>query len=366
MKWKRLFCQLWKINPKFATFFSLPRLFCVSKILEVVNMKINKLILSGLALSILFGSNYSSPTVTKAATEGNQYMVAGSKHKSSAVLTKAQIVKLAADFASVQSYIQRGGDYKEGEYQTFSQNGKTYRYLAGTIDTKGELLTLLKKTLTPKEAENFITAQAFIQKNGKFAQLEADGGSLLNWSKATVSFVTTDKKTNVYQLIVPVGETTETALFQLELQKIYSKEWRISKIPYAVKTTQDIQIKNHQLSLPVGLKIKTGLDSFTFSDKDKFVGGLDVLTYNPQTQKIQNLLPNHSKLIDQKDLTGYTFPVVAVNLEIQSIGKNGKSVTIKQTHYYIIDQKQNLAFDLYINKGTLKEAQIETILKSFR
>ncbi|MHC0036385.1 DL-endopeptidase inhibitor IseA family protein [Pseudoneobacillus sp. C159] len=328
-------------------------------------MKTNKLVLSGLALSILFSPIYSNPTVSKAA-EANQYTISASKQKNEVVLTKAQIVKLAADYASAHSYVQRGGDYKDGEYKTFTQNGKVYRYLASDIDTKGELLALLKKSLTPKEAENFFAAQAFIQKNGKLAQLEADGGSLLKWAKATVTFVKADKKTNVYQLSVPVGETAETALYQVELQKINSKEWRISKIPYAVKTTQEIQVKNHQLSLPVELKINTGLDSFTFSDKGKFVGGLDVLTYNSQTQKIQNLLPNHSKMIDQNELKGYAFPVVAVNLEIQSIAKNGKTETVKQTHYYIIDQKQNLAFDLYIIKGSLKETQIEAILKSFK
>ena len=35
----------------------------------------------------------------------------------------------------MDSYVQRGGDYQENEYQSFQYNGQTYRYLSNDIDT---------------------------------------------------------------------------------------------------------------------------------------------------------------------------------------------------------------------------------------
>lgn len=193
-------------------------------------MKTNKFLAAGLAVTLLASPLFSNPssawakeaiTITQAAKVN--------------ALTEKQAIKLAAYYAKAASYIQTGGNYKNSPYKTFKYKGKTYRYLARDLDTKKELFTLLKKSLTQKEAEKWIKNHGIISYKGKMAQVEADGGSLLNWRKATAEFLKTDKnKTDFFRLVVPVGDTGETEAFIVEFQKV-GKEYRISKVPYMDK-----------------------------------------------------------------------------------------------------------------------------------
>ncbi|MDZ5473579.1 DL-endopeptidase inhibitor IseA family protein [Bacillus sp. 31A1R] len=186
--------------------------------------KMNKLMIAGLAVTLL-----ASPIMTNnsyARVQEQKYELASVKH----ALTSQQVVKLAANWAKTANYVQGGGNYKEGEYKSFQYKGKTYRYLARNIDTKKELLTLLKKTLTSKEAEKFIKTSGIIVHKGKLAQIEADGGSLLDWSKASATYVKTSKNTLHYRLVVPVGDTDEKEIYLVGLQKV-GRDYRISNIP---------------------------------------------------------------------------------------------------------------------------------------
>ncbi|WP_442596798.1 DL-endopeptidase inhibitor IseA family protein [Neobacillus sp. D3-1R] len=146
-------------------------------------------------------------------------------------LTTQQAIKLASDFAKASAYVQRGGDYKAGEYKTFSYKGKTYRYLASSIDTKKELVNYLAKTLTRKAAEQFLKDNGIIEYKGKMAQVEADGGSLLQWEKATAKYIKSTKNTEYYQLTVPVGDTGVTETYMAEYQYVQKVGWRLSNEP---------------------------------------------------------------------------------------------------------------------------------------
>lgn len=152
-------------------------------------------------------------------------------HNKKIDFTTNQAVSLAVEWSKTSAYVQRGGDYKNGEYKTFKQNGKTYRYLSSSIDTKKELLALLGKSLEPAAAEQFIKNQGIISFNGKLAQVEADGGSLLNWTKATAQLIKSESKSKVFRLTVPVGDSKTTQSYIVEYKYTKKIGWRISKEP---------------------------------------------------------------------------------------------------------------------------------------
>lgn len=188
-------------------------------------MKSKKIIAAGLALTLL-ASPFMNPSIDVSAKEQPKV-----SQSTNVKLTDTLVVKLASQWQSKASYIQRGGDYKDGEYKTFQYKGKTYRYLSSSIDTKKELYNYVRSTLTSKQTLLWFKNSGIIEYKGKLAQLEADGGSILDWKKATAEYVKTDKKTKIYRVFVPVGETGEKAMYLVDLEREGAK-WKISKIPY--------------------------------------------------------------------------------------------------------------------------------------
>ncbi|WP_052130147.1 DL-endopeptidase inhibitor IseA family protein [Ureibacillus sinduriensis] len=188
-------------------------------------MKVKKLMISALAIALLTGPAMN-PDIAHAKEEK---ITQGVKTKE---LSKKGAVQLASKLAHVTSAVQSGGLYQEGEYKTFIYQRKTYRYLAKDIDTKKELLSFLKTALTHTAAEQFIKKQGIIEHKGKMAQLEADGGSLLQWGEATAEFLKDNGKTKYYRLSVPVGDTGTSEAYIVEFQHVKKVGWRISKKPY--------------------------------------------------------------------------------------------------------------------------------------
>lgn len=181
--------------------------------------------ISGLAIALLTGPAMNLDT----AFAKEQKITQSVKAKE---LSKKEAVQLASKLAQITSVVQAGGSYKEGEYKTFTHQGKTYRYLSKSLDKKKELLRFLKRALTHTAAEQFIKSHGIIEYKGKMAQLEADGGSLLKWDKANAEFVKENNKTKYYRLSVPVGDTGEKEVFIVEFQYVEKIGWRISKKPY--------------------------------------------------------------------------------------------------------------------------------------
>jgi hypothetical protein len=124
-------------------------------------------------------------------------------------MSESEVVKKVHKWMAKQSYIQSGGSYEEGEYKSFPFKGTTYRYLSKDIDTKKELMHYLKESITPQHAEKFIKEKGIIEHRGKLAQVEADGGSLLQWDQAVARELSSGRKEKTYKLIVPVGDTDE-------------------------------------------------------------------------------------------------------------------------------------------------------------
>ncbi|MBU8878032.1 IseA DL-endopeptidase inhibitor family protein [Bacillus sp. FJAT-29790] len=192
-------------------------------------MKAKKWVIAGLAVTtlnvpLLFQNEYAQ------ATEQPGKIVLNEKEHNK--INEAQVVSLASKWKQSESYVQRGGNYKKGEYETFNYEGKTYRYLSGDIGTKKKLMKYLTGTLTKSQARQFIANREIIEYKGKMAQPEADGGSLLQWNLAKASFIKEEGKNSIYKLDVPVGETTETEAFKIEVRYVPGIGWRITEVPY--------------------------------------------------------------------------------------------------------------------------------------
>ena len=149
-------------------------------------------------------------------------------------LTVEKSVKLAADWAATKSLVEAGGHYKEGEYKTFTYKGTPYRFMAGDLDSQQELMTELEKSLTKKAARQFVNVSGFIRYKGKLAQVEADGGSLLEWNKATAKELYSSKQKKVFELHVPIAGMTETDVFQVTYAYGKKSGWRLSELPVLV------------------------------------------------------------------------------------------------------------------------------------
>lgn len=140
-------------------------------------------------------------------------------------------MEIAASWAATASLVQAGGVYKEGEYKRFNYKGKTYRYMASQLDTKKEMRVELEKSVTKKVAKQFMKDQNFIKQKRRLAQLEADGGSLLQWSEATAKEVKSKKNKSVFEVRVPVGYTGTFDTFKVTYEYVRKSGWRISKLP---------------------------------------------------------------------------------------------------------------------------------------
>lgn len=197
--------------------------------MEEFKMNAKKWLYSGLAVTIL-----SLPvfTLTDGAMAKEQPNKIVQNVKQEKAITEKQVVALVSKWKKSESYVQSGGNYKDGEYKSFQYENMSYRYLSSDIGTKKKLLKYLTNTLTRSQANQFIEERGLIEHKGKMAQPEADGGSLLQWDKAKAIFLEKNDKKRTYKLEVPVGELKETEAFHTEVIYLQGKGWKISERPY--------------------------------------------------------------------------------------------------------------------------------------
>ena len=189
-------------------------------------MKGKRILIAGLA-AVMIGTPLYQAEALYAKGEAKTVQV-GVKTK----LTEKRVVKTVNEWMSKQSYVQSGGSYGEGEYISFPLKGTTYRYLSKDIDTKKELLSYLKQSVTAEYAKAFIKDKGIIEHKGKLAQVEADGGSILQWEKAVAQFEGKEGKARTYKVIVPLGDTGDFEVHRASL--VYeNKGWKVSKLEFS-------------------------------------------------------------------------------------------------------------------------------------
>lgn len=253
-------------------------------------MKGKKLLIAGLAVAMLgitgFKVNHSEAKEIPTLVQKEQKEI-----------SKNELLKLTQKWVGKKTYIMSGGSYKEGEYKTFTLNDMTYRYLSKDIDTKKELMAFLTESVTRPYAKEYFDTLGLIKHKGKLAQLEADGGSILQWDKAVPTFEKIDGKDYVYSLQIPVGETEEMETYTVSVRFGKENGWRINKL----------EIKR-EIDLDVPFNINPAFIFFKYLLVDSEVSKgefLDASTFDVDTFKkgIKNVevrtLDEHNRSTDQ-------------------------------------------------------------------
>nr|WP_231109508.1 IseA DL-endopeptidase inhibitor family protein [Paenibacillus polymyxa] len=118
--------------------------------------------------------------------------------------------------------------------ESFQLNGKSYRYLSEDIGTKTKLINYLTQAYTKQASEQFV-GKFFVEINGRLAQLNADGGNLLEFNRATAKMVTMTPVKRSYLLTVPYPAETKqaNAKITVNFEKVGSY-WKISSAPHVI------------------------------------------------------------------------------------------------------------------------------------
>ncbi|WP_052123972.1 DL-endopeptidase inhibitor IseA family protein [Ureibacillus manganicus] len=151
------------------------------------------------------------------------------KGDDSILFTNASALKLISDSRKSYWYVVSGGE-SNGEIQTFTKGGLEYRYMSESLNTESKLKAYLGQTHTPEQVEKLFKDLGFITHNGKLAQPNADGGSILNFEKATVKLISSSTTVKKYELKVPLGDTKEVQTMVSELRFVEGKGWRVHSL----------------------------------------------------------------------------------------------------------------------------------------
>ncbi|WDM23007.1 DL-endopeptidase inhibitor IseA family protein [Paenibacillus polymyxa] len=146
-------------------------------------------------------------------------------------LNHESAIPLVLEAQSRYQYAISGGS-SVGE--SFQLNGKSYRYLSEDIGTKTKLISYLTQAYTKQASEQFV-GKFFVEVNGRLAQLNADGGNLLEFSRATAKMVTMTPVKRSYLLTVPYPAQTKKAneKITVNFEKVGSY-WKISSAPHVI------------------------------------------------------------------------------------------------------------------------------------
>lgn len=123
---------------------------------------------------------------------------------------------------------------------TFTQKDMEYRYMAESLETKEKLEAYLGTTYSPEKVSNLYKQLGFITHNGKLAQPNADGGSILNWEKATITQTSNSTTVKKYELKVQLGEEKEYEIMVGELGFVEGQGWRVNSLK-----TKDLASASH-------------------------------------------------------------------------------------------------------------------------
>lgn len=150
-----------------------------------------------------------------------------SKHTN---LDDALLVEKIVAARQAYSIVGMGGQELSGELETFLHNGTDYRYMGSDLATFEKLYVFLGETYTPEATATFVERAGIIEHDGRLAQPNADGGSLLNYAKASVLQVKDWGAEKQVDLEVPLGNSLSFETIQVVFQKT-EQGWRIASSP---------------------------------------------------------------------------------------------------------------------------------------
>ncbi|MBS4205652.1 DL-endopeptidase inhibitor IseA family protein [Lederbergia citrea] len=123
--------------------------------------------------------------------------------------------------------VVRGGTMPSKIAESFTHNETDYRYMGSDLNSSEKLNEFLSESYTSGAIRSYIERSGIIEHDGILAQPNADGGSLLNYEKATVVREKDNGTEKEYDLKVPLG----TSLSFEYVHVVFSKTkdgWKIS------------------------------------------------------------------------------------------------------------------------------------------
>ncbi|RST58453.1 hypothetical protein D5F11_017570 [Siminovitchia terrae] len=137
------------------------------------------------------------------------------------------IVQQVKEAADKYAYVTSGGKMTEGIIETFTKNGMEYRYMGPELNTKEKLVGYLSESYTPGTIRSYILRASLIEQEGKLAQPNVDGGSLLNYENAVIVLRKDNGMEKEFDLKVSLGNSLSFEYVHVVFSKT-KDGWRIS------------------------------------------------------------------------------------------------------------------------------------------
>ncbi|MFD1887962.1 DL-endopeptidase inhibitor IseA family protein [Paenibacillus wenxiniae] len=147
-------------------------------------------------------------------------------------LNSTTAIPLMVEAQKRYAYVMAGGQV-EANAGTFQLKGQTYRYLSDDIGTSVKLRNYLQQTFT-RQASDALIGKYFIQYNGRTAQLDADGGSLLEWNRSTAKMLSMTDTARVYRLTVPYAGNAQPVERIVVKFSLVDGLWKINTAPHLI------------------------------------------------------------------------------------------------------------------------------------
>lgn len=127
---------------------------------------------------------------------------------------------------------------------------------------------------------------------------------------------------------------------------------------------QEIKTPLYRINVPKDWKVDKRQDNtLGFKRGNAAVGGLDVM-YHYSNQPVSTLLPNHSEVLEEKQIKDFPYNVLKVKLKLSQPAASSDKTIKTQLHYYFLINE--FAYDLYFDSSYIGEPDAQNIAKSFQ
>lgn len=137
------------------------------------------------------------------------------------------VLEFVKEAASRYAYVTSGGKMPDGLVETFLHKETEYRYMGSDLDSEKKLIAYLTDFYTLGSIRSYMDRMNLIERNGKLAQPNADGGSLLNYNRANVVRKKESLMEKEYDLKVPLGNSLSFEYVHVTFYKT-KNGWKIS------------------------------------------------------------------------------------------------------------------------------------------
>lgn len=117
------------------------------------------------------------------------------------------VIEQMRQAAEQYAYVTRGGELADEPVELFMKNDIQYRYMGDDLATKQQLADFLSSVYSAEAIRSYMEHAKLIEENGRLAQPNADGGSLLNYSAAKIIRRKDSGSEKEFDIKVPLGSS---------------------------------------------------------------------------------------------------------------------------------------------------------------